>query len=230
MISFLSTHKRFIFTVVVVVFVGSTFFFSGQVLTSSADAVAEVGGKKLPYQRFLQQVNRALAGFRDSGTEVSDVISRSVKQEIFREMVIEELLSRQADKMGMRVPDFEVAVEIQNTPQFLENGAFNPRLYYQAIFDQFQMAPGEYESWRKKARLAGKFQQFLFTSVKVTPEELKGSCSSRNKSLKDFDKNKDKYLDELSREKFSQVANYFLRQLQSQFEIRSYLEQREQGR
>ena len=231
MISFLSKHKRAIFTVVVVVFIGSIFFVSGQVFTAaSSEAVADVGGKKIPYQRFIQQVNRMLANFKDSGTEVSDVISKSVKQEVFREMVIEELLSQQGAKMAMRVPDFEVAVEIQNTPQFAENGAFNPRLYYSTIFNEFQMSPGDYEAWRKKARLAGKFKQFLYTNVKVTPGELKGYYLSKNKSLKDFDKNKDKYLDELSKDKFSQVANYLLRQLTVQMEIKSYLAEREQGR
>jgi len=231
MISFLSKHKRLIFTVVVVVFIGSIFFVSGQVFTAaSAEAVADVGGTKIPYQRFLQQVNRVLANFKDSGTEVSDVISKSVKQEVFREMIIEELLYQQGAKLDMRVPDFEVAVEIQNTPQFTENGAFNPRLYYQTIFNEFQMSPSAYEAWRKKARLSGKFKQFLFTSVKVTPDELKSSYLAKNKSMKDFEKNKDKYLEEVTKEKFSQVANYLLRQLTTQMEIKNYLAEREQGK
>ena len=46
MISFLSKHKRSIFIVVVVVFIGSIFFVSGQIFSSaSSDAVAEGGGK-----------------------------------------------------------------------------------------------------------------------------------------------------------------------------------------
>jgi len=215
----------------VVVFVGSTFFFSGQIFTAaSADAVADVGGKKIPYHRFSLQVNRVLSSLKDSGSDVSEIISKSVKQEVFRDMVIEELLSQQGEKLSMRVPDFEVAVEIQNTPQFTENGAFSTRLYYQTIYNQFQMSPKDYEAWRKKARLAGKFKQLLLTTVKVTPAELQAYYLANNKSLKDFDKNKAKSLDALSREKFAQMANYLLRQLTSQIEIKSYLEQREQGR
>lgn len=230
MISLLAKYKRAIFTVVVVIFIGSIFFVSGEVFTSSTDAVAEVGGTKLPYHRFLTQVNRALDSFRSSGTDVNDVIVRGVKQEVFREMVVEELLSRQAGEIGMLVPDFEVAVEIQNTPQFTEGGAFDPRRYVQTIRQEFQMSPSEYEAWRKQSRLAGKFKQFLYASVKVTPEELKAYYLLKNKSLKDFDKNKDKYLDEISREKFAQVANHLLRQLMGKMEIKSYLDQREQGK
>jgi len=231
MISFLSKHKRTIFTVVVVVFIGSIFFVSGQVFTaSSSDAVADVGGKKIPYRQFQMQVNRTLSSFRESGTEVSDVISRGVKQEIFQQMVIEELFSRQGAELGLLVPDFEVAVEIQNTPMFTENGAFAPRRYYQTIYNEFQMSPKEYEAWRKQSRLYDKYRRFLATSVKVTPDELRSYYLARNKSMKDFDKNKDKYLGELTQEKFGQVANYLIRQLQGKMEIKSYLALREQGK
>lgn len=231
MISFFSKYKRFIFTVVVVIFVGSIFFVSGQVFTdSSMDAVAEVGNAKIPYQRFLTQVNRVMSNVKDSGTEVNEILSKSVKQEVFREMVIEELMSQQGAKLGMLVPDFEVAVEVQNTPQFKENGAFSPRAYYQTIYNEFQMSPSDYEAWRKKARLASKFKQFIYTSVKVTPEEAKAYYLARNKDLKNFEKERAKYTSELAQEKFANIANYLLRQLTSQQEVKSYLELREQGR
>lgn len=231
MISFFSRYKRPIFGVVVVIFVGSIFFVSGQVFTSSSmDAVAEVGGEKIPYQRFITQVNRVMGGVRDSGTEVNDIISKSVKQEVFREMVVETLLSQEGGKIGMMVPDFEVAVEVQNTPQFQEAGAFSPRAYYQAIYGQFQMSPAEYEAWRKKARLANKFKQFVYNSLKVTPDEVKAYYMAKNKSLKNYDKEKGKYAAELAQAKFSDVVNYHLRQLVTRNEVRNYLELREQGR
>jgi hypothetical protein len=231
MISFFSRHKRPIFGVVVVIFVGSIFFVSGQVFTSSSmDAVAEIGGEKIPYQRFLTQVNRVMAGVRDSGTEVSEIVSRSVKQEVFREMVVETLLSQEGGKLGMMVPDFEVAVEVQNTPQFQEAGTFSPRAYYQAIYAEFQMTPAEYEAWRKKARLANKFKQFVYNSLKVTPDEVKAYYLAKNKSLRNFDKEKGKYAGELAQAKFSDVVNYHLRQLVTRNEVRNYLELREQGR
>jgi len=230
MISFFSKHKRIIFIAVVLFFLISVFFVSGTVFTSSSDAVADVGGKKIPYRQFSRQVNRVLSNFRESGADTNDIVTKSVKQEVFRDMVIEELFSLQAEKMGMRVPDFEVAVEIQNTPQFREGQAFSPRRYYQTVFNEFQMSPSEYEAWRKKARLASKFKQFIYTSVKVTPDEVKAYSLAKNKGLKDFEKNKAKYAEELSKDKFANLANYMLRQLTSQIEIKSYLEKREQGR
>ena len=229
MISFFSKHKRVIFIAVALVFLITVFFVSGTVFTSSSDSVAEVGGKKIPYRQFSRQVNRVLANLRASGSDANDVIAKSVKQEIFRDMVIEEIFALQAEKMGMRVPDFEVAVEIQNTPQFREGQAFSPRRYYQTVFNEFQMSPSEYEAWRKKARLASKFKQFIYASGKVTPDEVKVYYLAKNKGLKDFEKDKTKYAEELAKDKFANLANYMLRQLQAQMEIKSYLEKREQG-
>jgi peptidyl-prolyl cis-trans isomerase D len=232
MISFFSKHRRVVFIAVVAVFLVGVFVGLGAyVFTgSSMGAVADVGGSKIPYQRFLLQVNRASASFKDSGTEVNEVLSKTIKQEVLREMIIEELLSQQGEKLGMRVPDFEVAVEVQNTPQFREGNAFSPRAYFQTIYNEFQMSPAEYEAWRKQARLANKFKQFIFTSMKVTPEEAKAYYLSKNKNLNGFEKDRAKYTDELAREKFANVANYLLRQLTIRQEIKSYLDQREQGR
>lgn len=229
MISFFSKHKRIIFIAVVLVFLISVFFVSGTVFTSSSDAVADVGGKKIPYRQFSLQVNRVLSNFRESGADTNDVITKSVKQEVFQNMVVDELFSSQAEKMGMRVPDFEVAFEIQNTPQFREGRAFSPRRYYQTVFNEFQMSPSEYEAWRKKARLASKFKQFIYTSVKVTPDEVKAYCLAKNKGLKDFEKDKAKYSEELSKDKFANLANYMIRQLLSQITIKDYREKREKG-
>ena len=71
---------------------------------------------------------------------------------------------------------------------------------------------------------------FMFTSIKVAPEELRAYYMARNKDLKNFDKEKEKYLEDLTRDKFGQVANYMLKQLATRIEIKDYLKEREQGR
>jgi len=232
MITFFAKYKRLIFVLVVVLFLAGAFAGLGSYVfsDSASGAVADVGGTKISYQSFLTQVNRAMEGMKGAGTEVNDAMSKTVKQEVFREMVVEELLAQQGQQLGIAVPDFEVAVEIQNTPQFREGNAFSPRAYYQTIYREFQMSPPEYEAWRKQARLASKFKQFIYTTVKVTPQEAKEYYLAKNKSLKNFDKDGAKVTDELARDKFANMANYLLRQLTVRQEVKSYLEQREQGK
>lgn len=229
MIAFLSKYRRPVFIGTVMVFLVGVFVGLGAyVFTSpSADAVAAVNGAKIPYKRFQMQVRRVTDNLKGGGSEVNDVLSRTVKQEIFRDMVIEEILFQQGEKMGLTVPDFEVAIEVQNTPQFREGSQFSPRAYYQTIYNEFQMSPEEYEAWRKKARLSAKFKQFIFTGAKLTPLEAKEYAQA--KGIKDFDKNAAKYTDEFAREKFANVANYLLRQLTSKQEVKSFLEAREKG-
>jgi len=226
MIAFLSKYRRPVFIGTVAVFLVGVFVGLGAyVFTgSAADAVAEVGGTKIPYNRFMTQVNRVMGNLKDSGSEVNEALIGSIKQEVFREMVVEELLAQQGGKMGMLVPDFEVAIEIQNTPQFREGNTFNPRAYYMAIQSQFNMSPTEYEAWRKKSRLGAKFKQFVYTSVKITPAEAKEYYLAKNKNLNDFEKSKAKFTEELAREKFANLANYLLRQLTSRQEVKSYLD------
>lgn len=224
MISFFSKYRRVVFIVTVAIFLVGVFVGLGAyVFTSgSLGAVADVGGKKISYDRFMFQVNRILYNFKDSGTDVTDIVTQSVKQEVFREMVIEELLAQEAARLGMRVPDFEVAMEIQNTPQFREGTVFDMRKYYQTVYREFQMSPSEYEAWRKKSRLSSKLKQFITTSIKITPLELKAYYLAKNKDMKNFEKDKDKYLDELTREKFAQTANYLLRQLTTRIQVKDY--------
>jgi hypothetical protein len=230
MIALLSKFRRPVFIGTVLIFLVGIFVGLGAYVfdSSASDSVAEVNGQNVSYQRFNVQVNRVMNSLKGSGSEVNEVLSRTVKQEIFRDMVIEELLSQQGDKFGMLVPDFEIAMEIQNTPQFRDGNAFSPRAYYQTVFGEFSMAPAEYEAWRKKARLATKFKQFIFTAAKVTPLEVAEYAAA--KKYKDLDKNRAKYTDELAREKFANIANHLLRQLTSKQEVKSFLEQREKGR
>ncbi|MBI4657187.1 MAG: SurA N-terminal domain-containing protein [Elusimicrobia bacterium] len=232
MIKFLSKHKKTIFVITVLGFMVGIFVGLGAYLMGSASlsgAVADVGGKEIPYQQFVTRVNRVVDNLKENGTEVNDALYGMVKQDVFREMIIEELLSAEAGKLGIYVSDFEVSAEIHNTPQFMSDGAFNPRLYYNTIWNNFRMNAKQYESWRRQARLAAKFKQFIFLNVKISADEVKDYYLLKNKSLKNFEKDKDKITYEMTQEKFGHLANYFLRQLSTRIEIKNYLEQREKG-
>ncbi|MCK5105986.1 MAG: SurA N-terminal domain-containing protein [Elusimicrobiales bacterium] len=232
MIFFLNKHKKPIFIATVGIFLASILFLGGNFLSSSsAGAVADVGGKKIMYKDFIKRVNMVLDNISESGTSLNEIIRNGVKQEVFRDMIVEELLCAEAKKNGMEISDFEIAMEVQNTPQFKNNGVFNQRLYYQLVWDQLHMTPSEYEAWRKKARLATKFKEFVYSGVKITPEELKKFYFDSNKGkLKKFEKEKAEYSRKLIQEKFLSTMNYHLQRLTAQIEIKSYLKEREEGR
>lgn len=231
MISFFAKHKRPLFIGTVSIFLLSIIFAAGNFLSgSSTGAVADIGGRKIMYKDFLARVNRVLDNLSENGMTINEVMRNGVKQETFREMIVEEILSIESENYGMQVSDFEIAVEIQNTPQFQRNGVFDQRLYYQTVWSQLHMTPPEYEAWRKKARLADKFKGFVFSSIKITPDELKSFYLSKNKGkIKDFDKEKANFRNQLGQDKFLQTMNYHLRNITNRIEVRNYLNEREKG-
>ncbi|MFH1619066.1 MAG: SurA N-terminal domain-containing protein [bacterium] len=232
MISFFARYRKGIFVGVVVIFLAGIFVGLGGYLfsgASQADAVAEVGEHKIPYQRFLLQVNRVQENMRESGTELTETLRDTIKQEVLREMIVEELLYQEAKKAGLMVSDFEVAAEVQSTPHFSGDGGFNMRAYAQTVWQQFHMMPEEYEAWRKKARMGLKFRQLVSSGIKLTPVDIKGLYLDRKGSMKDFNKDKEKFFQEISQERFMHTVNYDLRQAATRTEIKSFLREREKG-
>jgi len=233
MIRYLSRHRKPIFLACGLIFIIGTFVWFGSTLFVSADkseAVAEVAGEKIPYARFAMQTNRVLDRIREQGTELSEELTKKVKQEVLQEMIVEELLAQKAAELGLVVTDLELASEIHHTPAFQRAGLFDQRIYFQTVRHLFQMSPRQYEEWRRKSLLALKLRQLFFLAAKLTPAEVVWAYSNRHGgSLKDFEKDKAEFANSVQQERALHLLNYYLRSLSTQVDIRSYLEQREQG-
>lgn len=226
MIGFFNKHKKTIFTITVIVFIVSIFFGLGAYIgeITIGDTVAKIGKRKISYSEYQKMVsiylNRVLKENKDiNSDEAYKVIEGMVKEEVFKELVVDEILKMEAQKFGFKVSDFEVAMEIQNTPTFLVDGRFDPRSYVGTIWANYRMTPKEYEEWRRNSRLSGKFKSFLFETVKVTPDEVvfyKGLI--KTKDLKD----EKQFSLALKQQKFYDIANSYLRTLVSTIEIKDY--------
>jgi len=226
MVTFLNKNKKIIFTVTVVVFVVAIFFGMGAIIgnISLGNAVAKVGSGRIPYERYQMQVRMAYDNImkKQDLSENQDVVEKMVRQEVFKEMVVEELLYQEAKKMKMGVSNFEVALEIENTPMFFNNGRFDPRLYVSSIWTNYRMGPKEYEDWRKKERTAMKFKHFLYTEIKISPDDIKFYWDIMGSKSKELLKDKEKFVSQLKQEKFLDIANYYLRFLTTRVEIKDY--------
>lgn len=224
MVSFFNKHKRIILTITVGVFVIGVFFGMGAVIGSItfANAVAKVDGRRIPYDRYQMQVRVAYDNIvkNQNVGEAGDMIEKMVKQEVFKDMIVQEILYQQARKLNIGVSNFEVAVEIENTPMFFNEKRFDPRLYVQSIWTNYRMTPKEYEQWRKEERTAMKFKQFLYSEIKITPDDIKFYSDILGPKIKEVAK--DKLELKIKQEKFLDVANYFLRQLTGKIEIKDY--------
>lgn|GEM_PF-1936765 len=259
MISFLNRYRRGLFIAVVAVFLLGTFVGLGGYLFTSRDvtqAVASVGSVKIPYQGFRSRVDQYVEALRSRNGEVSDSAVKEIKVNMLREMIIDEMLLVKAGEMGLTVTDAELARDIRGTPAFQSGGEFSPEAYFRAVRSAFHDTPAGYEEMRRRSLMAGRLKQLIFQAAKLTPDELEPLyAKDRGAADKDFQKalaqrHKDAEAAKLTpaefKERFSQqrkasvaaqaqqmraleLINVFLRQVSSQVEIKSFLEQRESG-
>lgn len=233
MIGFLRRYQKPLFVGTIVTFLLGTFVGLGGYLFSSRDmasAVASVGKTKIPYSVFAARVNQYLDALRDRGTDVTDDVTKQVKQGMLRDMIVDELLAEKADQMGIVVTDAELARDIQNTPGFQRGGVFSQDVYYAAVRAVYHDTPESYEAMRRKQIKAMLLKQLIFQSAKLTPPEVRELYAQVNKGkMKDFEKDKDSFTARAQQQRALELINNYLRQLTAQVEIRSYLDQRESG-
>ena len=226
MIGFLSKYRKPIFIATVVTFLLGIFVFFGLGSSSSYGSIGEVRGKELSDKIFSLQANNMTSNLRDNGLEITEALRKGIYQQVFQNMVVDEIFHQEAEKIGLIVTDFEVAAEIQSTPAFLDGGKFNPRAYVQAISSEFGMAPSEYEEWRKYQRLVSKYREFLMTNIKVTQDEAAAYLFASGVKLDSDDKNKSAIISELIKAKYTAIGNYMLRQAVKDGQVKSYIEKR----
>jgi len=210
--------------VTVIVFVVGIFFGLGAYIggVTLKNTVAKVGNVRIPYDRYEINVRNVYDNFMRKNEKLEDnkVIENMIRQEVFKDMIVSEILYQEAKKLKMGVSDYEVAMEVLNTQGFYDNGKFNPALYVRTIWSRYRMTPKEYEEWRKKERTVINFKNFIYTSVKVCDDDMNFYKELIDK--KDIPKNNKEFMERIRQEKFLDVANYYLRELTTRIEIKDY--------
>jgi len=149
---------------------------------------------------------------------------------MLRDMIIDELLLVKANEMGLTVTDEDLARDIRGTPAFQSGGDFNPVAYYRAVRTVFHDTPQGYEEMRRRSLLASRVKQVIFQSARLAPAELQEFYAREHKgSLKGYDKEKEAFAAKTQQARALDLINFFLRQLSSQVEVKTFLEQRENG-
>ena len=233
MISWLRRYRRALFIATIAIFLIGTFVGLGGYLFTSRDvtqAVATVGSTKIPYARFLARVNNYVEARRNRDGEVSDAALKEVKAGMLRDMIVDELLLAKAEEMGIVVTDAELAHDIRSSPAFQAGGEFSPETYYRAVRAVFRDTPQGYEEMRRRDIKAGRVKQLIFQAAKLAPAELAELYAREHKgSMKDFVKDRDAFAARSQQQRALELINFLLRQITSQLDIRTYLDQREGG-
>ena len=233
MISLLRRYRKPLFVAIIIIFLFGTFVGLGGYLLTSRDtsgSVASVGAVKIPYPVYMRRVNQYVDALRERGGDVTEAMVKEVKQEMLRDMIVDELLLTKADEMGLAVTDDELSRDIRNTPAFQRAGVFSEDAYFQTVQRYFRDTPEAFEDTRRKSLKTGKLKQLIFQTAKLTPAELQEWYARENKgSMKDFEKNKAAFEGRVQQQRALELINYYLRQISAQVEIHTYLDEREKG-
>ncbi|VAX04676.1 hypothetical protein MNBD_GAMMA20-2533 [hydrothermal vent metagenome] len=144
------------------------YFGTGGSLVAATVNDAEIDQREFR-QTFYEQRDRMqemLGGQYDSR-----IFDPQLRQRVINELVERELLLQNAEAMGYRVAEQNVAATIRSFESFQEEGVFSPELYRQQLRIQGQ-SPANYERRIKRALLASQLPMGIAQTALVTDAEL----------------------------------------------------------
>jgi len=134
---------------------------------------ATVNGTEIDQREFQQAFYEQRSRMQEMlGSQYdSRIFDPQLRQRVINELVERELLLQNADAMGYRVSDQNVAATIRSFEAFQENGVFSPELYRQQLQAQGQ-SPAVFEQRIKRALLASQLPTAVAATAFVTDTEL----------------------------------------------------------
>lgn len=223
--SFFKKHKQNIFAITVIGFVAGIFLgFGGYIrATSAVDTLATVNGTKISTSRFNRLVNQTIENYRKQGYETNEEIIRTIKQQVFRELLQEEVFWQESKKANIVVTDAEVYQSIMRIPAFQNNGRFDREVYLKTLLYQLKTTPKEFEDSRRKQIAMYKLRELVISSVIVSPQEVAFAYQERFGNMKNFEKEKEKFTQEYLREKQDGVLEEWYKQINSNLKVKMFV-------
>jgi peptidyl-prolyl cis-trans isomerase D len=219
-------RRRPIFIVLaVVVVLGSFVGFGGYFMTESTlSAAATVNGRSIPAHRLEALVQQVVEDRRRQGVSLSDADRQTLKRMALERLVQESVFLDEADRLGLKVSDGELASFLQSIPGFQENGRFNPNYYLRALANMRTTAD-RFEDDLRRELLVRQVQFLMASPVKVTNAEfndafqrkLLESKPDERKSLQD---NPAAFRDQLRRREIEAVLTDWYTQINAQLKIK----------
>ena len=210
------------------IFIGFGGYFFGD--RSATGTVADINGTKIPYSKYSKVFNRILENMRDENKEINDQVLESVRREVLQDLIQEEALFQESKKYSIIVTDAEVAFNIQRYPAFQQDGRFNQQIYFQALGYRLKMFPKEFEESQRRQIAVSKMRNMITEAVKITEPELRLEYSRRNNNnMKNFEKDRQKFAEEILNEKRSAYLTDWYKTINSTLKVKVYEEVTRRG-
>jgi peptidyl-prolyl cis-trans isomerase D len=143
--------------------------------TQKANVVAKVNEEMILVEDYQQAYDQLVQRFRGQfGNQLDEDLLKSLnlRGQALNQLIDRTLMLQEAQRIGLRVTDAEVAESIKQFPAFQQNGQFNKRLYANLLTSN-RLTPESFEVMQRDLLLIGKLQRLVTENAKVSEEEIK---------------------------------------------------------
>lgn len=164
-----SLGVKIIFGLIIIVFV---FWGASGVNTNSPTTLARVNGVPInaadfdfEFQRMLNMLsaNQSIAALSDEQRE-------ALGQMQLEQMILQELIRQEAEKLGLGLSDIELSIIVNQTPDFHgPDGKFSPEVYKNTLA-RSRMTRGMFERRISTEIMTGRLESYVTSAVDLTPE------------------------------------------------------------
>ena len=154
-----------------------------------SDVLATVNGRQVLMGSFQRAYQAQIQSLRSAyGDKFDEGMLRQlgIQQRIMQQLIDEEAVLAEADRLGVTVSDAELHERIVRMPGFQENGHFVGFARYQQIL-QYQrppMRPSEFETTFRNELITEKLQAAVTGWIRVSDSEVDEEYRHRNEKVK----------------------------------------------
>ncbi|MBW2200449.1 MAG: SurA N-terminal domain-containing protein [Deltaproteobacteria bacterium] len=155
---------------IVIVFV---FWGVGSYRSQRSSRVAFVNGEVITVDEYRKAYDNLIEQLRQRyGNRLNDDLEKmfQVEKQALETLINQKLILQEAQRLGFRVSDNELAVAIQKVDAFQNAGVFDGRIY-RRVLSRYRMTPEEFEFAQRESILADKLSSFITGCAKVSDQE-----------------------------------------------------------
>jgi peptidyl-prolyl cis-trans isomerase D len=154
-----------------------------------AEVIAEIDGRSVTAGQFQQRYTAQIQAYRSAyGSSLSDQLLRQlgIDQQILQQMVDEQAALVEAERLGLRVSDEELAQQIFSIPGLQENGRFVGEQRYELIL-RSQVPPmtkATFEETLRRSLMIDKLRAALTDWMTVSNADVDNEFKQRNEKVR----------------------------------------------
>jgi peptidyl-prolyl cis-trans isomerase D len=154
-----------------------------------SDVVASVNGHDITVAAYEQAYTQQVMQMRTAyGEAINDQMLRQlgIEQQVIRQLIDQEAVLAEAERLGIEVSDAELAARIVQMPAFQDNGQFIGDDRYRQVLQMQRppMTPAQFEAEMRKALVSEKLQEAVTSWLGVSDAEVQEEYRRRNEKVK----------------------------------------------